>query len=585
MLLLTCILLSVAGHKVSAAVTGRTSNGPSQQVLAGISGSGAAFPFADNVRGDAATAFRCDIPPAIAPGDDGLPSAEELFTGPEVLKKQVERHAALVRIPSVGYDDMGDVYEDSRWLVFLDLHRLLEELYPNVHARMSLTKVHRLGLVYTVDGSNPSLRPLMLTAHQDVVPVADAFTWKYPPFSAHYDGKFLWGRGASDDKNSLTALMSTLEALFAPERAWTPRRSLVLAFGFDEETSGEMGAGSIASYLEKRFGANSMVMILDEGGGLQRIGNTVFALPSVLEKGHVDVLYELRVNGGHSSTPFPHTGIGILAEIITALEAHPYEPKVIPGSAIHNTYVCKARYEPDAQPEITRLVQAGDLEKLTEALVALDRPTNFRIQTSQAVDLIFGGVKINAMPELITLGVNYRVAPHNSIDEVKARTLKLIEPTVSKYGLTLKAFGRTIPEAESTQVDMPDVVGGNGADAVQPLYTVDYNGTLIITTNQETQVAPVSPTSGPIWDVFSGTIQHSFAFDGGNVVPVGDIMTGNTDTRHYLNLTPNIYRWAPTFEGSTFNAHTVDERVDMNGQLGMIRFYYDLIRNFDASDA
>lgn len=66
------------------------------------------------------------------------------------------------------------------------------------HARATKDMVNTFGLVYTLEGTDAGLKPLMLTAHQDVVPVADASTWKYPPFSAHFDGRWLWGRGASD---------------------------------------------------------------------------------------------------------------------------------------------------------------------------------------------------------------------------------------------------------------------------------------------------------------------------------------------------------------------------------------------------
>lgn len=31
--------------------------------------------------------------------------------------------------------------------------------------------------------------------------------------------------------------------------------------------------------------------------------------------------------------------------------------------------------------------------------------------------------------------------------------------------------------------------------------------------------------------------------------------------------------------------HTIDERIDMYAHLEVVRFYYNLIRNFDASDA
>jgi Gly-Xaa carboxypeptidase len=39
----------------------------------------------------------------------------------------------------------------------------------------------------------------------------------------------------------------------------------------------------------------------------------------------------------------------------------------------------------------------------------------------------------------------------------------------------------------------------------------------------------------------------------------------------------------PTRNGGRLNAHTVDERIDMYTHIEALSFYYDLIRNFDAS--
>lgn len=388
---------------------------------------------------------------------------------------------------------------------------------------MELNTVHTFGLVFSLQGSDSSLKPLMLTAHQDVVPVADPETWKHPPFSAHYDGRWLWGRGASDDKNSLTALMSALETLLA-NPAWAPKRTIVLALGFDEECSGRRGAGYIAKYLEDKYGRDSMAIIVDEGGmGLALLDKTLYALPAVMEKGHMDVWLDLKINGGHSSIPFPHTGIGIMSEIVVALESNPYEPKLIKDSPIHHHLVCQARYSPKAAPEVTRLIEEGDLESLAAQLVTVDRATQYRVQTSQSVDYFMGGVKINAMPEKIRIGVNHRVAPHNSIPEIKGKILGLLKPIAEKYGINVVPFAGEPENPESL------------ADEFKTAYEVDYNATLTLTSSQRTKVAPVSPTSGGIWDVFSGTIQHSFAFADGTVVPTGELMTGNTDTRHYLS--------------------------------------------------
>ncbi|RFU34278.1 hypothetical protein B7463_g2096, partial [Scytalidium lignicola] len=533
------------------------------------------------------TDFKCALPPVIKPSSDGLASADELFSSDEALKTQVQRHAAIVQVPSICYDDLGDFIKDTRWLPFYKLHNVLAETFPNVYARMTVEKVNTFGLVYTIEGSDSSLKPLLLTAHQDVVPVADASTWTHPPFSAYFDGKWLWGRGSSDDKNSLTALMSALETILSNVN-WTPKRTIILAFGFDEECSGSRGAGFIAKHLEAKYGNDGIAMILDEGGmGLQLLGNdTLYALPAVMEKGHVDIWFELHVQGGHSSIPFPHTGIGIISEIVMALEGHPYKAQLREGSPIYNHFVCQARYSPDAQPRITKLLQKGDLAALTEELISLDLSTHFRLQTSQSVDTIEGGQKINAMPEVVKLGVNYRVAPQNSIPEIQHNVVKYIRKIAKKFNLTVKAFeGDAEYEAfAATQTITGTYDEDSEDDSIQPLYEVDYNGTIVLSASQKTHVSPTSPSSGPIWDVFSGTIQHSFAFDGGVVVPVGELMTGNTDTRHYLDLSQHIYRWTPVRSDSRSNIHTIDERINMNAHIEVLKFYYDLIRNFDAAD-
>ena len=55
---------------------------------------------------------------------------------------------------------------------WLELHDWLEVTYPAAHAAMTKEIVPgTLTLLYTWQGSDPSLQPLLLMAHQDVVPV------------------------------------------------------------------------------------------------------------------------------------------------------------------------------------------------------------------------------------------------------------------------------------------------------------------------------------------------------------------------------------------------------------------------------
>lgn len=62
---------------------------------------------------------------------DGHRLSSEFWSN-ATLEKQVERLSAVVEVPSVCYDDLGDVDEDPRWEVFGELHDVLRNLFPLV---------------------------------------------------------------------------------------------------------------------------------------------------------------------------------------------------------------------------------------------------------------------------------------------------------------------------------------------------------------------------------------------------------------------------------------------------------------------
>jgi Gly-Xaa carboxypeptidase len=109
-------------------------------LLTGLTGASALVPSLHDLvdqlplgrlsEGISSSQFLCDLPPAIDPASDGLFSADDLFSTAEALFKQIERHQAIVRVPTVSYDDNGEPGEDERWAPFWDLHQVLESLFP-----------------------------------------------------------------------------------------------------------------------------------------------------------------------------------------------------------------------------------------------------------------------------------------------------------------------------------------------------------------------------------------------------------------------------------------------------------------------
>lgn len=193
--------------------------------------------------------------------------------------------------------------------------------------------------------------------------------WSYPPFAGAIDAErqFVHGRGASDCKDLLTAQYEALTLLL--EQGFPPRRTIILAHGQDEETSGRQGAQKLAPYLEERYGKDSMLMILDEGIGSMRFFGRAFALACSSEKGYLDVTVSVATKGGHSSFPPQHTGIGIAAEIIQAVEAHSQDDALAPrfggeNDPILQFHALAAKYTPGYPPAWKQLLEKRDWRTL-----------------------------------------------------------------------------------------------------------------------------------------------------------------------------------------------------------------------------
>lgn len=183
---------------------------------------------------------------------------------------------------------------------FQAFQAFLEKAYPLVHAALTVEKLNEFGLLYAWKGKNPGLKPILLLSHQDVVPVEEGTEadWTYPPFSGAIEEGFIWGRGAWDDKSTLLASLEALEKMLSEGRQ--PERTLMLAFGHDEEVGGRQGAGEIAKYLENQ--GVQFEFVLDEGGvigkGLVPGVAQPVALIGTAEKGYLTLELSAEGPGG-----------------------------------------------------------------------------------------------------------------------------------------------------------------------------------------------------------------------------------------------------------------------------------------------
>lgn len=500
---------------------------------------------------------------------------ETYLASDDFRKLAIERLSGAVQIPTQSYDDMGEIGADPRWDIFDSFADYLAKTFPLTHATIQLEKVNTHGLLYTIPGSDPSLKATLLMAHQDVVPVPDSTIkqWTHPPFSGHYDGKFVWGRGASDCKNQLMAILSAVEALLSAN--FQPRRTLILSFGFDEEISGREGAQHLATHLIEKYGHNSIAAIVDEGAVNVENWGADFAIPGVAEKGYIDVDIVVRMPGGHSSVPPAHNGIGVAAELITVIEHSLYEPRLNDENPYLGLLTCGAEHAPEFPKKLHHLLDKRSTkshtcgkkhDQLAGEAAKAGLGVKYLFTTSVAVDIIHGGVKNNALPERTQITVNHRINVGSSSKEIKQHIAKLADTVARKYGLKLNAFNGT---EEPSSITL-----SHRATVLEPAPVTPT--TLYSRSSNNTRVTPFS--------VLSGTTR---ALYGKDLVVAPGIMTGNTDTRYYWDLSEHIFRYGPGWDkeqAGMGNIHTVDERIGVQAHIDTIKWMWGWIRNMDEAE-
>ena len=434
--------------------------------------------------------------------------------------------AGALRFKTISYQDSSQF--DGRQ--FDGLHQYLRTTFPKLHAALKLEKVNGYGLLYEWTGSDPGLGPIVLLAHQDVVPVEPGTEgrWTEPPFEGKVAAGYVWGRGALDDKGSLVAILEAIEHLVAGGAQ--PRRTVYLAFGYDEEVGGRRGAARIAELLASR--SVHPEFVLDEGGalttGLVTGISAPVALVGIAEKGYVTVSLTAQAEGGHSSMPPPQTAVGILATGLTRLEGQQM-PRAIRGpTADMFDYL---------GPEMSfgaRLVMANRwlFGGVLAGRFGATPQGNAMLRTTTAPTVLQAGVKENVLPSSARALVNFRILPGDSVGSV----LEHVRRVVHDSRITVQ----TLEETQSN----PSGVTSVDAEPFKLLAR---------TIRQVIPEAIVSP-----W-----------------------LVVGATDSRHYARLTPNVLRFVGSSigEGDLRRVHGTDERVGVRAYADAVRVYLQLLKN------
>ncbi|CAK9786136.1 putative Gly-X carboxypeptidase [Cutaneotrichosporon oleaginosum] len=486
----------------------------------------------------------------------------------EFARKAAERLSKAVQINTVSTDDLPADPTDPRFDGHYKFAEYLESEYPSIYEHLEHEIINTHGHLFTWKGANENLKPIFLMAHVDTVPVNPETEdqWTFPPWSGEIShdatpetpGTWIWGRGSSDCKNSLVGILHSVEKLVG--EGFTPGRTVLIGYGFDEEIGGARGALKIKEVVEDRYGADGIAFIIDEGfsGVAEDYGVKVASL-GMAEKGSVSVKLTIDTPGGHSSVPPVHTGIGYLARFLSALENHPYEPEMKAQSPYLKYMSCLAEHAPKFPKSVARRVKnPKKWPKLAKDLAKSDRVLNSFLSTTTAIDLIKGGVKVNALPEKVEATVNHRISFVSSVNATLQHYVDLLTPLADTYGFSSTIFGADHGKKGSKHLTA-EIVGNEHKHGLEP--------------------APITPGDSDAFAFIAGTVKAVFG-EKTVVAPTG--MFANTDTARTWSLTKHIYRWTPSDLKEAAGIHTVNERISLHGHLTTTAFYYKLLRNTEG---
>jgi len=413
---------------------------------------------------------------------------------------------------------------------FRDLYATFGEAFPRVHRTLDTAHVNGLSRLYTWEGEDPTLDPIVLMAHVDVVPVEDSAEWNHPPFSGRIADGHIWGRGALDDKASAVGILEAVETLL--ERGVTPSRTVHVALGHDEEVGGTRGAKAMAERITNGGGAPALVV--DEGGAITHDVlpglNDPLAVVGVAGKGYLSLELTASGPGGHSSVPPNRTSVDILNEALSRLRDRPLPSRLSGIAGTMFDYLA-----PEMDLPMRALLANRWLTAPVLRWVLNRRPsTRAAIRTTMVPTRLGAGVKDNVIPTMAQATVNFRVLPSHSIQSVMDHVQSVVD------GLPV--------QMEVLQSNAPPAVSGVETPAFRTLQR-----TIGQVTADSVVVAPY-------------------------------LVPGRTDSGYYADHSDAVYRFVPyqLGPGDESRIHGPNERIAIEDYRTVIRFYMQVIRNANA---
>ena len=245
----------------------------------------------------------------------------------------------------------------------------------------------RANLVARLKGTGKR-QPILLMGHTDVVGV-ERDKWTVDPFAALIKDGYVYGRGATDDKDNAAV---SLQVLLLLHRLKVPLdRDVIFLAEAGEEGTSEWG---IDYMVDQHFDRIDAEFALLEGGGIQvEHGVVKYVAVSTTEKIPNTVRLVAHGTSGHASVPRPDNPIVHLAAAVAKIGA--FQP---PMRLNETTRAYFRRLATISTPEDAALYTHLDEPAVQEKLRTSRIQQNSMLRTSISPTVFQGGFRRNVIP-------------------------------------------------------------------------------------------------------------------------------------------------------------------------------------------
>ena len=283
---------------------------------------------------------------------------------------------------------------------------------------------------------------LILLQHSDVVPADEEF-WTIPVLSGAIRDGVILGRGARDMKGLGTLQLATFLALH--RSGVELNRDVVFLATADEEAGGLYGVGWLIDNRPEIF--EDIGILLNEGGGGSRVGQSVVFSVEVTQKVPVWLRLYAVDRPGHGSSPRTTSSVTRIVQALNTLRENPFPPRII-GPV--NEYFGALSVDMDQEwagsyADIQSAINDPNfVDKLHET-----RPGhNSLIRDTCSMTRMSGSNKINVIPPTAWAELDCRILPDKPADQFISELNDLIGYTGVEIQ-TIMAFTPAISETNS----------------------------------------------------------------------------------------------------------------------------------------